>query len=448
MAKTGLSEAAKKRVKAGRMLLKGSGCAEVALTVGVARQTVYTWKRLLDEGGIDALRGVPERGRPAQLDERQLASLRAAILQNPSEHGFGTELWTLKRVGAVIERLHGVRFSQTQIWRILGSLGFSPQKPEKRAIERDEDAVRSWKRSTWPALKKSPARGPADRLRGRVRHQRAPNPRTHLGAQGADAHHPVSLQLEPRFCHRPPSVVLMATTCAGCCAPLPVWASGQFFCACCGLLCHRYGRQERHNGLTRALEPWLATIILAGLHCLRRARRGHRRRRIRAPDLPVRTGPFGLAPRHEHPDGLRHHLVQLIRNSITWSKVFVHTELVLLVSHYPRPLRFEPPSEIARKHRGVSILASVIRNHTPAGAIAVRYRQHGYCSLTVFELSLHQMHSSGISHRHGIGTTQCGNGICRSWRMGQFFLETPKFGLAQEPPSSNRRRGALCWACF
>lgn len=157
MTKTGLSEAAKKRVKAGRMLLKGSGCAEVALAVGVARQTVYTWKRLLDEGGIDALREVPERGRPAQLDERQLAAVRTAILQKPTEHGFGTALWTLKRVGAVIERLHGVRFSQTQIWRILGSLGFSPQKPEKRAIERNEDAVRSWKRSTWPALKKKPS---------------------------------------------------------------------------------------------------------------------------------------------------------------------------------------------------------------------------------------------------------------------------------------------------
>jgi hypothetical protein len=56
-----------------------------------------------------------------------------------------------------IERLHGVRFSQPHVWRILGSLGFSPQKPEKRAIERDEDAVRSWKRSTWPALKKKPS---------------------------------------------------------------------------------------------------------------------------------------------------------------------------------------------------------------------------------------------------------------------------------------------------
>jgi transposase len=157
MAKRGLSEAAKKRVKAGRMLLAGKGCAEVALAVGVARQTVYTWKRLLDEGGIDALRGVPERGRPAQLDAQQLASVRAALLQSPTEHGFGTELWTLKRVGALIERLHGVRFGQTNVWRILGSLGFSPQKPDKRAIERNEDAVRSWKRSTWPSLKKKPS---------------------------------------------------------------------------------------------------------------------------------------------------------------------------------------------------------------------------------------------------------------------------------------------------
>lgn len=152
-----LSEAAKKRLRGGRMLQKGKGCAEVALAVGVARQTVYTWKALFDEGGIDALRAVPEAGRPAKLDPTQLAAVRAAVLQSPTEHGFGTELWTVKRVGAVIERMHGVRFSQGHVWRILGSLGFSPQKPEKRAIERNEDAVRSWKRSTWPALKKKPS---------------------------------------------------------------------------------------------------------------------------------------------------------------------------------------------------------------------------------------------------------------------------------------------------
>lgn len=152
-----LSEAAKKRLRAGRMLQKGKGCAEVARVVGVARQTVYTWKALFDEGGIDALRAVPERGRPAQLEQSQLAQVGTALLQSPTVHGFGTELWTIKRVGALIERMHGVRFSQAHVWRILGALGFSPQKPDKRAIERDDDAVRHWKRNTWPALKKKPS---------------------------------------------------------------------------------------------------------------------------------------------------------------------------------------------------------------------------------------------------------------------------------------------------
>ena len=105
MAKGRLDEATKKRLRAGRLLMKGKKPAEVATDVGVARQTIYTWKALLDEGGIDALRAVPPRGRPAKLDASQLEGLRRAILQKPTEHGFGTELWTLKRVGVVIERL-------------------------------------------------------------------------------------------------------------------------------------------------------------------------------------------------------------------------------------------------------------------------------------------------------------------------------------------------------
>ena len=156
MVKNRMDEATKKRVRAGRLLQKGKTVAEIALDVGVARQTVYTWKALFNDGGIDALRAVPSRGRPARLDDAQREDLRRAILQKPTEHGFGTELWTIKRVGVVIKRLHGVKFGQTQIWRILGSLGFSPQKPNKRAIERNEDVVRSWKCSTWAALKKKP----------------------------------------------------------------------------------------------------------------------------------------------------------------------------------------------------------------------------------------------------------------------------------------------------
>ena len=157
MVKKKLDEAVRRRVRAGRMLLAGKTAAQAAAAVGVARQTAYTWKAVLDEGGIDALRDMPTRGRPARLDDEQRQALARVLLQSPTEHGFGTELWTLKRVGVVVQRMFGVEFSLSQIWRILGGLGFSVQKPERRALERDEDAVQTWKRKTWPALKKRPS---------------------------------------------------------------------------------------------------------------------------------------------------------------------------------------------------------------------------------------------------------------------------------------------------
>lgn len=149
-----MDEARRKRIRAGRLMLAGKSPAEAAEAVGVARQTAYTWKARLDEGGIDALRAMAN-GRPAQLDAKQLAGLRAALLRGAMAQGFGTELWTLKRVRELIRRQYGVTFSEVHVWRLLGALGFSSQKPERRAIERDEQAVLAWKRKTWPALKKS-----------------------------------------------------------------------------------------------------------------------------------------------------------------------------------------------------------------------------------------------------------------------------------------------------
>lgn len=142
MAQIRLSEAAKKRLHAGRLLQAGRSCAEVALAVGVARQTVFTWKRLLGEGGLDALRCVRERGRPARLNQAQLATVRAAMKRSPTEHGFSSDLWTLKRAGALIETIHGVSFGQTQVWRILGRLGFNVKDPVKRTAERSHVIAR------------------------------------------------------------------------------------------------------------------------------------------------------------------------------------------------------------------------------------------------------------------------------------------------------------------
>jgi transposase len=155
-----MDEAVKRRLRAGRLLQQGRKPAEVAQLVGAPRQTVYRWLDVLNEEGIDALRDMSKGGRPARLDAGQHGKLREILLAGPQAAGFGTDLWTLKRVRHTIEKHFGVRYSEVHVWRLLGQLGFSSQKPEKRAAERDETAIARWKRRTWPALKKTPnARG-------------------------------------------------------------------------------------------------------------------------------------------------------------------------------------------------------------------------------------------------------------------------------------------------
>jgi transposase len=90
-------------------------------------------------------------GRPSN---RQPDGLGKAVGEGGWE--YGTDLWTIKRVRLLIEKRFGIKYSDVNVWRILGAMGFSSQKPEKRAIERNEEAVAHWKKRTWPALKKKP----------------------------------------------------------------------------------------------------------------------------------------------------------------------------------------------------------------------------------------------------------------------------------------------------
>ena len=152
-----MDEAAKRRVRAGRLLMKGKKPAEVARAVGAPRQTVYRWLGVLQEKGIDGLREMSKGGRPSRMSAGQLEELREALLAGPIAAGYGTDLWTLKRVRLLIEKRFGIKYSEVQVWRILGAMGFSSQKPERRAIERDEQAVAHWKKRTWPRLKKKPS---------------------------------------------------------------------------------------------------------------------------------------------------------------------------------------------------------------------------------------------------------------------------------------------------
>jgi transposase len=155
-AKTNSDEAAKRRVRAARLLQAGHKPADVAKMVGKPRQTVYRWKDVLEAEGIDALRDMSKGGRPALLGAEELVRLQIALMEGPTAHGFGTPLWTLKRVRVFIERQFGVTYSDVHVWRLLGQMGFSSQKPERRALERDEAAIEEWKKHTWPGLKKKP----------------------------------------------------------------------------------------------------------------------------------------------------------------------------------------------------------------------------------------------------------------------------------------------------
>jgi transposase len=141
-----------RRLEARRLLDEGVAQAEVARRLKTTRQSVSRWAQQPRK----QLALVRRQGRKAQLGEPARAKLRAAILAGPQAAGFAGELWTVPRVRELIARRFGPRFSTVHVWRMLGQLGFSPQRPVGRARERDEARIAEWKTRTWPRLKKKP----------------------------------------------------------------------------------------------------------------------------------------------------------------------------------------------------------------------------------------------------------------------------------------------------
>jgi len=158
MAKTrNHAEMEKRRKQAGKLFTKEYAAPEVARRLGVARQVAYRWKEAWEQGGSAALASKGPAGRKSKLTAEQTHEVTQALLAGPSAYGYKTDLWTLPRVAALIEDLTGVEYHPGHVWRLLGASGFSCQRPERRAVERDEKAIRRWKRVDWPALKKRPA---------------------------------------------------------------------------------------------------------------------------------------------------------------------------------------------------------------------------------------------------------------------------------------------------
>jgi transposase len=149
-----------RRLRAADMFRRGKSQADVAQALGVSRESASKWYQLWSEGGRAALAGAGRAGRLPRLANDQLADVVAALKRGPRANGFATDLWTLARVADVIEATTGVRYSQTQTWTILHDrLGWSRQRPARRALERNEEAIANWVAQDWPRIKKAPGAG-------------------------------------------------------------------------------------------------------------------------------------------------------------------------------------------------------------------------------------------------------------------------------------------------
>ena len=149
------SETTTRRLFAIELLGKGMTQADVALVSGVSLSTVKRWKKAFESGGEAALAPKPRSGPRPKLALKQRKRLCRLLLAGPRAAGFATDLWTCSRVADLVRREFQVEYHPDHVGRILHDLGFSPQKPQRRASERDEGAIARWRKQDWPQIKKS-----------------------------------------------------------------------------------------------------------------------------------------------------------------------------------------------------------------------------------------------------------------------------------------------------
>ena len=145
-----------RRLRALELLQAGHGALWVSRKIGCARSAVYAWQEAFRKEGEQGLKAKPVPGRPIRLNAQQRKQLARILLSGATKSGYPSEMWTARRVAEVTEKRFGVDYHPNHMWRFLRSLGWSCQKPIKRARERDEAAIEHWKRHEWPSIKKSP----------------------------------------------------------------------------------------------------------------------------------------------------------------------------------------------------------------------------------------------------------------------------------------------------
>lgn len=142
-----------RRFKAALLFEKGVRQAEVARRLKVTRPAVHYWYSTWQKSGKDGLRA-RRPGPLPQLTQEKAEKLERLLLAGAHSAGYDTDLWTLNRIGAVIKKKLHLSYKTTQIWYIMQALGWSNQKPETRARNRNEALIQLWKKQRWPAIKK------------------------------------------------------------------------------------------------------------------------------------------------------------------------------------------------------------------------------------------------------------------------------------------------------
>jgi transposase len=143
-----------RRLQAAELFAQGVRPAQVARTLGVSKQSTSRWHAAWEGGGVPALASKGPTGVRSRLSDADLERVAQALGKGASAHGFTGELWTLRRIATVIERLTGVRYHLGHLWAVLHHrMGWSVQRPIRRAAERDEAAIARWVAEDWPRIK-------------------------------------------------------------------------------------------------------------------------------------------------------------------------------------------------------------------------------------------------------------------------------------------------------
>src|SRR5262245_37921839 len=152
------SELEQRRRLAVRRVLEGRTQKDVADFLGVSVRAVNGWVADHRRAGDDGLRAKPHPGRRPKLSGRQERSVLSWLARSPKAFGYPTDLWTTRRLAEVIAKRFGVRFNANYLAAWLTARGYTPQKPDDKAVERDNPGVARWLAEDWPRIKKKPRR--------------------------------------------------------------------------------------------------------------------------------------------------------------------------------------------------------------------------------------------------------------------------------------------------